>query len=109
VRETMVTGVRDNQQPDDLEAGEGEYVVPPPLLAAPSKGTNLRIRSGPVTPAEAQKPVTAAEVWKPVESAVAREPDRSVEAKEPSDPAEARKPDELAEEGEHGDPAKAWG
>ena len=27
MRETMVTGVRDNQQPDDLEAGEGVYVA----------------------------------------------------------------------------------
>jgi hypothetical protein len=27
VRETMVTGVRDNQQPDDLEAGERVYVT----------------------------------------------------------------------------------
>ena len=26
MRETMVTGVRDNQQPDDLEAGEGVQV-----------------------------------------------------------------------------------
>ena len=25
MRETMVTGVQDNQQPDDLEAGEGLY------------------------------------------------------------------------------------
>ena len=25
--ETMVTGVQDNQQPDDLEAGEGVYVT----------------------------------------------------------------------------------
>ena len=29
---TLVTGVRDNQQPDDLEAGEGEYVTPIPHL-----------------------------------------------------------------------------
>ena len=29
MRETMVTGVRDNQQPDDLEAGEGVYVTNP--------------------------------------------------------------------------------
>ena len=28
MRETMVTGVRDNQQPDDLEAGEGAYMIP---------------------------------------------------------------------------------
>ena len=27
MRETMVTGVRDNQQPDDLEAGEGVFVT----------------------------------------------------------------------------------
>jgi hypothetical protein len=27
VRLTMVTGVRDNQPPDDLEAGEGVYVI----------------------------------------------------------------------------------
>ena len=27
MRETMVTGVWDNQQPDDLEAGEGVYVT----------------------------------------------------------------------------------
>ena len=27
VCETMVTGVWDNQQPDDLEAGEGVYVT----------------------------------------------------------------------------------
>ena len=27
MRETIVTGVRDNQQPDDLEAGEGVYMT----------------------------------------------------------------------------------
>ena len=43
MRETMVTGVLDNQQPDDLEAGEGVYVtVPPPRRAAPAAGRRQR-------------------------------------------------------------------
>ena len=34
-RKTMLTGVQDSQQPDDLEAGEGVYMtVPPPPQAA---------------------------------------------------------------------------
>ena len=82
----MVTGVRDSQKPDDLEAGEGVYVRVPP---SPSKGTNPGIRSGPVTPADAREPVTPAEAREPVESAGEWEPDRSVEEGEPGDPAEA--------------------
>ena len=95
MRETTVTGVRDNQQPDDLEAGEGVYVtVPPPRRTALAaghrqRGRNPGIRSGQVTPVDAREPVTPAEARKPVGSAGAQEPDGSVEAWEPGDPAEA--------------------
>ena len=39
VRVTMVTGVRDNEQPGDLEAGEGAHVtVPPPRCVVSAAG-----------------------------------------------------------------------
>ena len=56
VRVTMVTGVRHNEQPGDLEAGEGAHVtVPPSSCKTPTKGTIPEIRSGPITSAEAQE------------------------------------------------------
>jgi hypothetical protein len=54
----MVTGVRDHQQPDDLEVVEGVYVtLPPPLTRGsgrrtPIRETNPGIRSRLVTAAE---------------------------------------------------------
>ena len=47
----MVTGVRDNQQPDDLEAREGVYVTIPDTQLQLQDGVK-GVRSGPVTPAD---------------------------------------------------------
>ena len=55
MRVMMVTGVRDNEQPDD---GEGAHVtVPPPRYAAPAAGPRPKGRSG-----DQERLVTSAEV-----------------------------------------------
>jgi hypothetical protein len=60
VRITMVTGVHHNEQPGDLEAGEGAHeTVPLPRRGSsrrtPAKITIPGIRSGPVTSAKARE------------------------------------------------------
>jgi hypothetical protein len=126
---TLVTGVRPNEQPGDLEAGEGAHVtVPPPSGAPPAAGRPTKVTYAkarepadpaeecepdeptdisPVASAEARKPIEPAEARKPIEPAEARRPIEPAEARKPIEPAEARKPIEPAEARKPIEPAEA--
>jgi hypothetical protein len=97
VRVMMVTGVRNNDQPGDLERRRGSIRDSTPFLThgsscrTPTWGMIPGTRSGPVTSAQAQEPVDPAEARQPDEPAEAWEPAAPFVSCEPVEPAEVWK------------------
>ena len=73
MRGTMVTGVRNNEQPDDLECQRGST----PSLA---RGSTRRTPARRTIPGTRSRPIPSAEV---------RDPDEPAEVQEPDEPGEA--------------------